>query len=79
MEVKVITTNSEAVSLLQHMLAHVRCTVDSNSIRAAKIEDGEGAIGLKLDLGVITRDALIFNDDIITELTTDIDDRFFKC
>src|SRR5947209_6934818 len=60
------------------MLAHVRCAIDGDTIGAAKIKNGKLSIRLMLDLSMIARDAFVFNNDIITELTTDVDHRFLN-
>ena len=53
MEVEVITAAGKAVSILQNVLAHVRCAIDGDAIGAAQIENGELPICLVLDLGMI--------------------------
>src|SRR5579875_2504978 len=59
------------------MLAHVRRIIDGDTVGAAKIKDDELPIGLIFDLSVIARDALVFDDNVIAQLTTYIDDRLF--
>src|SRR5437899_11218705 len=60
------------------MLAHVQFAIDGNTIGAAKIKNGKLSIWLILDLSMIARDAFVFNDDIIAELTTNVDHRFLN-
>ena len=76
-EVKVITTNRETVSSAQRVLAHPRRAIDGNAIGATEIIDGKLSVGFEFDLSMIARNTLIFNDDIVVELATNFDDRFF--
>ena len=59
------------------MLPHMWCAVDANTIGASQVKNDELPIWMVLDLSMIARDALVLNNDIIAELTTNIDDRFF--
>ena len=60
------------------MLAHIGCIVDGDTVGAAKVKNGKLAIRLVLDLGMIARDAFVFDYDVIAELTANIDDGFFN-
>ena len=59
------------------MLAHIRRVIDGDAISTTEVEDGKLTIGQVFDLCMIARDAFAFDDDIIAELTANIDDWFF--
>lgn len=60
------------------MLAHIGCVVDGDAVGAAKVKNGKLAIRLVLDLGMVARDAFVFDYDVVAELTANIDDGFFN-
>ena len=57
---------------MQDMLTHMRCAIDGDAIGTAKIKNGELSIRLILDLGMVARDALVLNDNIVAKLATDV-------
>src|SRR5258706_9083329 len=77
LKVKIITTDNEVVTVAQDMLAQMRRTVHSDAVSTTEVKDNKLSVWRELDLRVITRDAFIFHDDIIGQLTSDINDRLF--
>ena len=77
LKVEVIVADGEMVTAVQRVLAQMGCAVHRDAVGAAEIKDDELPIRLIFDLSMVARDALVFDDNIITELATNIDDRFF--
>src|SRR5579883_1131062 len=75
---KIIAADNEAITIAQNVLTHLRYIIDRNTVSAPQIKNHKLSVWLKFDLRVIARDAFIFDDNIIAQLPTDIDDRFFN-
>src|SRR5947209_20032362 len=61
---------------MQNVLTHVRCAIDGDAVGTAEIKNGELSVRLILDLGMIARDALVLNDNVVAELATNVNNGF---
>src|SRR5438270_10061284 len=77
LKVKIITTDNKVVAVVQGMLAQMWRTVHSDAVSTTEVKDNKLSVWRELDLRVIARDAFIFYDDIIGQLTSDVNDRLF--